>query len=87
MDASDKEVQTESVSEAQEKKVQTEEEGKCLCKGEIKNNKVFIEHDKVVCILKRAECTEEEWAEYEEKIDLLKDFGKVIEAASRLSQK
>ena len=67
---------------------------KCLCKGEVKDNKVLIEHDKVLCILKRAECTEEEWAEYEEKIesemeieDLLKDFGKVIEAASRLSQK
>ena len=55
---------------------------------------MFIEHDKVVCILKRAECTEEEWAEYEEKVesemeleDLLEDLGKVIEAASRLSQK
>jgi hypothetical protein len=57
-------------------------------------NMVHIEHDKVVCILKRAKCTEEEWDEYEEKVEsemdfekLLEDLGKVIEAANRLNIK
>ena len=43
-------------------------------------------------ILKRAECTKEEWKKYEDKVesemdleDLLEDLGKVLEAAKRLS--
>ena len=55
---------------------------------------VHIEQDKVVCILKRAKCTEEEWDEYEEKVEseidfeeLLEDLGKLIEAANRLNIK
>ena len=44
--------------------------------------------------MKRAKCSDLEWKEYEEKVeseidlkDLLEDLGKVIEAASRLSEK
>ena len=47
-----------------------------------------------MCILKRAKCTDEEWDEYEEKVEfemdfeeLLEDLGKVIEAANRLNIK
>ena len=50
--------------------------------------------DKIVCILTRAQCTDEEWKEYEDKVeseidleDLLEDLGKVLEAAKRLSMK
>ena len=57
-------------------------------------NKVHIENDKVICILKRAVCTEEEWKEYEDKVeseidleDLLEDLGKVLEASKRLTDK
>ena len=49
---------------------------------------------KVVCILKREQGTQEEWKEYEDKVeqemdlgDLLEDSGKVLEAAKRLSMK
>ena len=48
--------------------------------------------DKVLCILKG--CSDEEWQEYEEKIDsemklseLLEDLGKVLEAANKLKTK
>ena len=44
--------------------------------------------------MKRANCSDQEWKEYEEKVeseidlkDLLEDLGKLIEAASRLSEK
>ena len=50
--------------------------------------------DKVICILKRAVCSDEEWQEYEKKIDsemelseLLEDLGKVLQAAKRLKTK
>ena len=66
----------------------------CVCKGEVLKNTVHIDQDKVLCILKRAKCTEEEWDEYEEKVEsemdfeeLLEDLGKVIEAANRLNMK
>ena len=70
---SEKEVQTEK-SEVKDKDIQTEIEEKCLCNGEVLSNTVHIEHDKVVCILKRAKCTEEEWDEYEEKVESEMDF-------------
>jgi hypothetical protein len=57
---SEKKVQTENKSEVKDEDIQTEIEEKCLCKGEVLKNMVHIEHDKVVCILKRAKCTEEE---------------------------
>ena len=53
----------------------------------MKTNEVNIMDDKVICILKRAVCSDEEWQEYEEKVDsemkLSKSFvvlGKVLEA-------
>ena len=104
----DKEDNTEeeTISEKEDKKVSntdvnvkavespTETEEKCICKGLCEENKVHIENDKVVCILKRAVCTEEEWDEYEDKVilegnisELLEDLGKVLEAAKRLEEK
>ena len=45
-------------------------------------------------ILKRAICSDEEWIEYEEKVnsemdlsELLEDLGKVLEAANRINKK
>ena len=56
--------------------------------------KVHFEEDKVICILKRAKCSVDEWKEYEEKVEsemeleeLLEDLGKVLEAVERLTQK
>ena len=61
---------------------------------EILCNNVYIEEDKEACIIKRAQCTEEEWKEYEDKVEsemdlreLLEDLGKELEAAKRLSMK
>ena len=82
------------VEEVLEMGTQTEPEEKCICKKNYDSCKVEIKDDKIICILKRAECSDEEWEEYEEKVesemslsDLLEDLGKVIEASVRLSQK
>ena len=55
---------------------------------------VEMTEDNIFCILKRSECSEEEWKEYAEKVesemdllDLLEDLGKVIKATERLSGK
>ena len=44
--------------------------------------------------MKRAHCSEEEWEDYEEKVEsemnieeLLEDLGKVLEAADRIARK
>ena len=67
---------------------------KPVCKEECKSYKVQLEEDKIICILKRAKCSKEEWGEYMEKVEsememseLLEDLGKVIEAAHRLTNK
>ena len=44
------------------KNVETEIEEKC------NSDKVHFEKDKVICILKRAKCSAEEWEEYEGKV-------------------
>ena len=61
---------------------------------DFKPNEVHIFDDKVICILKRGVCSNEDWQEYEEKVysemklsDLLEDLGKVLEAANRLKKK
>ena len=63
-------------------------------KQKCETSKVKIEEDKIICILKRATCSEEEWKAYEEKVEseielseLLEDLGKVIEAADRVAKK
>ena len=65
----------------------------CCCTGKCEENKVHIENDKVICILKRAVCSQGKWKEYEEKVesemdleDLLEDLGKVLEASKRLTR-
>ena len=78
-----------------ENEVQTEAANKCTyCEVDGEQSDVLIKEDKIICIMKRAKCSESEWKDYEEKVesemdlkDLLEDLGKVIEAASRLSEK
>ena len=88
------ECQHEVVKETVEKEIQTEAEKKFNCEVDCEENDVIIKDDKIICVLKRAKCSDLEWKEYEEKVeseidlkDLLEDLGKVIEAASRLSEK
>ena len=73
---------------------QTGQEDPCICKSQCEISKVHYESDKVICILKRARCSNEEWEEYEDKVksemdisELLEDLGKVLEAADRVAQK
>ena len=73
---------------------QTPKVKKCFCKTDFKKNEVHMFQDKLICILKRAICSDEEWNEYEEKVssemelsEFLEDLGKVIEATSRLKKK
>ena len=86
------EVDTEVVRETVKKDIQTEVEKRCSCEVDCEQSDVLIKEDKIICVLKRAKCSETEWKEYEEKVesemdfkDLLEDLGNVIEAASRLS--
>ena len=56
------------VVKVREVEIQTETEEKCIGKGLCEETKIQIENDKVVCTLKRAVCTKEEWDEYEDKV-------------------
>ena len=56
------------------------------------SNQVHFAEYKVICILKRATCSDGEWEQYEEKVEcemeleeLLEDLGKVLEATQRLA--
>ena len=89
-------VEAEVVTEKVEKEVQKEKETEknCNCEVDCESSDVIMKENKIICVLKRAKCSESEWKEYEEKVesemdlkDLLEDLGKVIEAASRLSKK
>ena len=42
-------------------------------------NDVYINEDKEVCIIKKAQCTEEELKEYEDKVELEMDLRKLSE--------
>ena len=71
-----------------------DKENNCHCEVACEDSEVLIKEDKIILTLKRSKCSETEWKEYEEKVqsemslsELLEDLGKVIEAASRLSQK
>ena len=86
-----KELETHEVlKETVEKETQTEAYKKCNCKVDCEKNYVITKYDKIICLLKRAKCSDLEWQEYEEKVEseidlkyLLEDLWKVIEAASR----
>ena len=67
------------------------------CAGLIWNKalgyQTHFKEDKVICILKRAVCSDQEWENYKQKVesememeDFLEDLGKVLEAAHRLTQ-
>ena len=88
------EVESEEKNLVKSKEVQTEKEVTCVCRDMCTSYKVQFKEDKVICILKRAKCSDQEWREYEEKVesemgmeDLLEDLGKVLEAAHRLTVK
>ena len=92
--SANKNIQIGEKYDAKDKEIQTEKEDTCLCEQKCETSKIKIEEDKVICILKRATCSEDEWLEYEEKVEseielaeLLEDLGKVIEAADRVSKK
>ena len=44
-----------------ENEMQTDKGVECFCTGKCEENNVHIENDKVICILNRAVCSEEEW--------------------------
>ena len=67
---------------------------RACCRKKDVDNEVNIKQDRVFCILRRASCNEQEWEDYEEKVqseiehsELLEDLGKVIEAAERVAQR
>ena len=56
------------------------------------DNKVNIEKEKVICILRRAPGSEDKWAKNEEKVlselsEFFEHLGKVIEAVNMVAQK
>ena len=90
----DKEIQVDIKNDVKEQESQTIEEEICICKEECNVSKVQYNKDKVICILKRAICSEEEWQDYEDKVqsemdieELLEDLGKVLEATDRLTRR
>ena len=56
---------------------------------------LFIEDDKLICLLKRVQCHETEWEEIEETVkdseidldDMLDQWSKVMEGYYRVDQK
>ena len=88
----EKETQTEQNPDTKENETQTDKTEMCVCKEDVKSNQVHFAEDKVICILKRATCSDGEWEEYKEKVEsemkleeLLEDLGKVLEATQRLA--
>ena len=65
----EKQVQTESEKVVEDKETQTRKEKECVCKEHCESSRVHYDKDRVICIMKRAHCSEEEWEEYEEKVE------------------
>ena len=61
-----KEVQNETVPETQE----------CVCKKAEVEKEVVMEEERVICIFKRIQCSEEEWDDIEETV---RDSGMGLE--------
>ena len=90
----DKEVQTEDSKEVKEKETQTAVEGTCICKEECTTYRVHYDTDKVICIMKRAKCSELNKRNMKKKLNrkwnfqnYLKISGKVLEAADWVNLK
>ena len=77
------------------REVQTETELKtqdCICKKAEVENEVVMEEERIICIFKRIQCSEEEWDDIEETVrdsgmgleDMLGDWAKVMEAYHRI---
>ena len=74
----EKEIQTYDC-DMKEKQTQTDKVEKCVCKTECNTNKFHIEDDKVICVLKRAKCIDDEWKDYEEKVESDMDLQELLE--------
>ena len=63
--------EAEVVREKVEKEVQTEKEMEknCNCEVDCESSDVILKENKIICVLKRAKCSESEWKEYEEKVE------------------
>ena len=88
------EIQGEKFSK-ESKEVQTDPEPKsqdCICKKAQVENEVIMERDKIICVFKRIQCSEEEWQDVEETVrdsgidlaEMLIDWAKVMEGYYRV---
>ena len=77
------------------REVQTETELKtrdCICKKAEVESEVVMEEERIICIFKRIQCSEEEWDDIQETVrdsgmgleDMLGDWAKVMEAYHRI---
>ena len=60
-------------------KFRLKKEKNIFLRKKISFNDVYIKEDKEVCIIKRAQCTEEELNEYEDKVELEMDLRELSE--------
>ena len=57
------EVQTEQTG-IESNKVQTHKDAEaCVCKKDVTKNEMVMKKDKMICLFKRVECSEDEWEE------------------------
>ena len=63
-----KEVQTKDINYMADKIVQTEFMKTCHCEIDSEKGEVLIKEDKIICVMKRAKCSDEERKDYEEKV-------------------
>ena len=65
----EKQVQIEPEKVVEYKESRTRKNKECVCKEQCGSSMVFYDKDKVICIMKRAHFSEEEWEDYEEKVE------------------
>ena len=75
------------------KEMQTDNEVEiCKCKKVASKNELIMEDDKIICLFKRVECSEEEWEEVENTVldsgidlkGMLDEWAKVMEGYQRV---
>ena len=93
---SDKGNITESQNNLNSENKETEKKAEtCLCKKSFDESQVHVMENKIVCLLKRANCTEEEWLNIEQVVkdqnndfeEMLEELSKVVEGHIRLGNK
>ena len=89
------EVQTEQTG-IESKKVQTHKDAEaCVCKKDVAKNEMVMKKDKMICLFKRVECSEDEWEEVEDTVaesgigleDMLDQWAKVMEGYQRVENR